>query len=203
MFAADAETCCVPEFQKSVQKSAVVQQHLQVHSKIVSHSNVIQTSRMAGTSGEIYQYLRFALHGMVENGTRDSVVPTLCKLRQACHGLSDTMPELVQENLREGDPLHRYIRTTDEWKSYDTYCQSKAWGGASVPSMCGFFKHRVLAVLRLNFEVEESREMVEKHGLLWLSKNGYIGQNCIRTLLSIADGLVAAGAAVIAAFSRF
>ena len=141
------------------------------------------------------EILRDVARCMLENGTRDSVIPPLCKLAQVCRGITTTLPESSQENLI--DPLHRYIRTTDEWKAYDKYCRSKGWGGASVPSMCGFFKDRVLAILRLNFEVEGSREMVQKHGLLWLSRNGYIGQDCIRQLLSMADGLVEEGAEIV------
>ena len=172
----------------------MVQQHLQVHSKIVSK---IQASfkRLTWRDTALTAYFtRASFNNIWWRGTRASVLPPLCRLAQACRGVSDTLPASVQENLRGGDPLHRWIRTTDEWQAYDKYCRSKGWRGASVPSMCGFLKNQVLAILRLNFEVEGSREMVQKHGLLWLSENGYIGQDCIRLILSVADGLVEAGA---------
>ena len=160
----------------------------------VENSSIIQTSHMAGHSSHNIFHQGIIQQHMVESGTRASVIPSLCRLAQACRGFTDTLPASMQENLRGGDPPHRWIRTTDEWQAYDKYCRSKGWRGASVPSMCGFLKNQVLAILRLNFEVEGSREMVQKYGLLWLSENGYIGQDCIRQILSVADGLVEAGA---------
>ena len=63
----------------------------------VENSSIIQTSHMAGHSSHNIFHQGIIQQHMVESGTRASVIPSLCRLAQACRGVTDALPASVRE----------------------------------------------------------------------------------------------------------